>query len=459
MADAGAAEEKHGQDAQEEEDWKIQAEAFKNEGNEAFKTGKWKEAIEGYTRAIDIDPDNKVYFSNRSAAYLKLGDAKSKALKDAERCMELAPEWSKSFSRLGAAQHALGRFDGAVQTFKAGLAIDPNNAGLESSLAAAKEAQETDRRERWRQAAIERDIEEERLKKKDALKAKAKAEAAEAAEAKAAAAVEAGEGTASGDPLSSFFSEIQGEQKSVPAKKVERVLHDKYTNQDMGTPKEQMDRLLQHNYKWKNLNAFETLQLGQDATVEDIKQRYRKLSTLVHPDKRLDMPQARDAFEEVKKAYQLLLDEDRRITMAATIDAVCTRVSKERQKKIDKGVALADLTKELGSEEAHKKKACMKEFATIELRRREIEKHRQAQKKREHSQEEAEKDAIRKNVEGEKAWAETERREKRVGGWRDFQKGGNKPKVQKTWKQEMASSSEKPKFGVVDAGDYKKDWK
>lgn len=60
----------------------------------------------------------QVYFSNRSAAYLKLGDAKSKALKDAERCMELAPEWSKSYSRLGAAQHALRRFDAAVQTFK-----------------------------------------------------------------------------------------------------------------------------------------------------------------------------------------------------------------------------------------------------------------------------------------------------------------------------------------------------
>lgn len=29
-------------------------------GNEDFKTGKWKEAIEGYTKAIDIDPDNKV---------------------------------------------------------------------------------------------------------------------------------------------------------------------------------------------------------------------------------------------------------------------------------------------------------------------------------------------------------------------------------------------------------------
>ncbi|CAN0020001.1 unnamed protein product, partial [Laminaria digitata] len=99
------------------EDWRIQAEAFKSEGG-LLVSGKWAEAVEGYTRAIDLDPDNKVYYSNRSAAYLKLGDAKSKALKDAERCMELAPEWSKSFSRLGAAQHALRRFDAAVQTLK-----------------------------------------------------------------------------------------------------------------------------------------------------------------------------------------------------------------------------------------------------------------------------------------------------------------------------------------------------
>lgn len=58
---------------------------------------------------------------------------------------------------------------------------------------------------------------------------------------------------------------------------------------------------------------------------------------------------------------KVLLDDNRRITMAATIDAVWSRVTKERQKKTDKGMSLADLTKELGSEEAHKKKACMKE--------------------------------------------------------------------------------------------------
>lgn len=42
-----------------------------------------------------------------------------------------------------------------------------------------------------------------------------------------------------------------------------------------------------------------------DATEEDIKQRYRKISSLVHPDKCRpgEQERARDAFEEVTKAY------------------------------------------------------------------------------------------------------------------------------------------------------------
>lgn len=157
---------------------------------------------------------------------------------------------------------------------QAGLVIDPKNSGLEASLAATKEAQEVDRRERWRRAAGERDAEKERLKMRDAAKARASEAKAEASEAKAGAvAASAGETNAAGDPLSSFFSELQGERNNAPPQKVERVLHEKYTEQDLGTPKEQMDRLLQHNYKWKNLNAFDALQLGHDATFEDIKQR------------------------------------------------------------------------------------------------------------------------------------------------------------------------------------------
>lgn len=58
------------------------------------------------------------------------------------------------------------------------------------------------------------------------------------------------------------------------------------------------------------------------------------------------------------------MDDNRRKTMAATVEAVYSRVSKERQKKIDKGMSAADVAQELGSEEAHKKKECMKEVRT-----------------------------------------------------------------------------------------------
>lgn len=33
---------------------------FRVAGNNAFKAGKWTEAVEGYTRAIELDPEDKV---------------------------------------------------------------------------------------------------------------------------------------------------------------------------------------------------------------------------------------------------------------------------------------------------------------------------------------------------------------------------------------------------------------
>ena len=104
------------EEAEEPEQWKVQAEAAKAEGNAAFAAGRNAEAVEAYSRAIELDPDNHVLWSNRSAAYLKLGDAKSKAYRDAARCVELAPAWPKGYSRRGAAELALGRFDDACDS-------------------------------------------------------------------------------------------------------------------------------------------------------------------------------------------------------------------------------------------------------------------------------------------------------------------------------------------------------
>lgn len=55
---------------------------FKNKGNEAFKAQKYEEAIELFTKAIENNPNDHVFFSNRSGAYLNNGDH-GKALEDA----------------------------------------------------------------------------------------------------------------------------------------------------------------------------------------------------------------------------------------------------------------------------------------------------------------------------------------------------------------------------------------
>ena len=40
---------------------------LKDQGNEAFKNGDIQLSIKFYSEAIDMDPDNHVYYSNRSA--------------------------------------------------------------------------------------------------------------------------------------------------------------------------------------------------------------------------------------------------------------------------------------------------------------------------------------------------------------------------------------------------------
>jgi stress-induced-phosphoprotein 1 len=91
-------------------------------------------------QAIQHDPTDHVFFSNRSAAYLSKGDT-SDALADAEACVKLNPKWGKGFSRKGAALHALQRYEEAIRTYEEGIAVDPSNEGLKTGLADAREAQ------------------------------------------------------------------------------------------------------------------------------------------------------------------------------------------------------------------------------------------------------------------------------------------------------------------------------
>jgi serine/threonine-protein phosphatase 5 len=63
---------------------KEKAIAFKNQGNEAIKAHDWQKAIELYTRAIEMDPTQALFYSNRAQVkeFLDSPTAVSKCSRD-----------------------------------------------------------------------------------------------------------------------------------------------------------------------------------------------------------------------------------------------------------------------------------------------------------------------------------------------------------------------------------------
>ncbi|KAK7756879.1 Hsp90 cochaperone [Diatrype stigma] len=117
------------------------ADELKALGNKAIAEKKFDEAIDAFTKAIEIEPSNHVFYSNRSAAYASKKDW-TNALKDAEKTTEVKPDWPRGWGRKGAALHGAGDLLGASEAYEEGLKQDPNNAGLKSGLASVKRAME-----------------------------------------------------------------------------------------------------------------------------------------------------------------------------------------------------------------------------------------------------------------------------------------------------------------------------
>jgi len=112
---------------------KAKAEEFKAKGNTEFTSGNFNEAIKSYSKAIDLDKTNHVYYSNRSAAYAGLNQW-DKALADGVKCIESKKDWAKGYFRKGLAEFEMKKYDLAIKTFKEGLSVEPTNTDLKDKL-------------------------------------------------------------------------------------------------------------------------------------------------------------------------------------------------------------------------------------------------------------------------------------------------------------------------------------
>jgi len=110
----------------------------KEKGNEAFKANKYPEAVAHYTEALkrgppSVNPEAHKIYSNLAACYTKLG-AYPEGVKAADKCIELAPEFPKGYSRKGTLQFFMKEYDKAMATYETGLKHDPDNQELKDGF-------------------------------------------------------------------------------------------------------------------------------------------------------------------------------------------------------------------------------------------------------------------------------------------------------------------------------------
>ena len=105
------------------------AKEWKDKGNLLVQERKYGEALECYSKAIELDPNDPILYSNRSAMYFNCGDYDN-AIYDAEEAIRLKPDYAKAYLRKGNALEKKQRYQEALSTYKIGLEKDSNNKQL-----------------------------------------------------------------------------------------------------------------------------------------------------------------------------------------------------------------------------------------------------------------------------------------------------------------------------------------
>ncbi|XP_061177887.1 uncharacterized protein LOC133186662 isoform X3 [Saccostrea echinata] len=94
-------------------------------GNEMAQLGHYKSAIELFSEAIKLDPNDFRFFGNRSYCYDRTSQY-DRALKDAEKAVSLQKDWPKGYFRKGRALAGLRMFSEAEDAFTQVLKLDKN---------------------------------------------------------------------------------------------------------------------------------------------------------------------------------------------------------------------------------------------------------------------------------------------------------------------------------------------
>jgi serine/threonine-protein phosphatase 5 len=114
-------------------DESLSAEECKSRANQLFQAKHFDQAIEYYTRAIELDNSVAAFYANRAFAYLKM-ECYGLALADADKAIELDPGYVKAYYRRAMAYMPLGNYHKSVQDLRRVCQMAPNDIDAKRHL-------------------------------------------------------------------------------------------------------------------------------------------------------------------------------------------------------------------------------------------------------------------------------------------------------------------------------------
>ncbi|CAG8975737.1 hypothetical protein HYALB_00011208 [Hymenoscyphus albidus] len=142
---------------------------MKTEGNAHYKGGRYQEAVDKYTDALDVDPLNKgtnsKLLQNRALCHIQLKDYKS-AIADCERALQLEPSYTKAKKTKATALGQSGDWEASVRVLKEIAEQDPSDAGIAREVRKAElELKKSLRKDYYKILGVDKDADENAIKK------------------------------------------------------------------------------------------------------------------------------------------------------------------------------------------------------------------------------------------------------------------------------------------------------
>ena len=141
----------------------------KTKANALFKSEKYEEAINEYTKLLEFDPENKnfiaIILTNRALCLKKQGK-NMEALKDADEAIKNNPNYSTAYIRRALIYEEFKMYDDAKSDLSKAKELDPSNSKIEGYINEANQKGEQARnRDYYQILGISRNATPEEIKK------------------------------------------------------------------------------------------------------------------------------------------------------------------------------------------------------------------------------------------------------------------------------------------------------